>query len=90
MTRPTMTARTGSTVANLTESVRWLAGASLARNTARAYTRALAWIDACLASQPLTDSNLAACLADRHDAGASPATIRRAVAAVHFAAKLNG
>ena len=85
-----MTARAGSTVANLTESVCRLVGASLARNTARTYTRAFAWIDAGLAGQPLTDSSLVACLADRHDAGVSPATIDRAVAAVRFAAKLNG
>ena len=62
----------GAALATLPESARILAAASLTTNTRRAYSGALARLDAFLAGRPLEDGALAAYLATLHDAGRPP------------------
>jgi len=70
-------------------AVRSHIAASIAPNTHRAYSAALQRVDEFAAGAPITDALLAEFLAARHDAGAAPATLRMAVAAVGFRAGLS-
>jgi len=63
---------------------------STSANTRRAYSAALRALDAWADGAPITDAALADYLAHRHGEGASPATLRMAVAAVNFRARLQG
>ena len=72
----------------LPTTARHLAAASIAENTRRAYTHALARLDAALGREPLTDVSLAAYLAELFAAGKSPASAALVVAAVKFRATL--
>ena len=67
-----------------------LAAASISPNTRRAYAAALAGLDAALLGAPVSDTALAEYLAERHEAGVSPATLGVVVAAVRFTAKASG
>ncbi len=81
---------TPTSLATLPESARALASASISAATRRAYAGALARVDAWLTGRPLNDATLSVYLAERFDAGASPATAGQVVAAVRFRAKLAG
>lgn len=76
----------------LSDGARKLAGAALAPRTVRLYSDALAALDTWLASEgrAADDAALADYLAARHDAGAAPATLALAVAAVKAVARLAG
>ncbi|MCY3755090.1 MAG: tyrosine-type recombinase/integrase, partial [Alphaproteobacteria bacterium] len=76
----------------LSDGARKLAGAALAPRTVRLYSDALAALDTWLAAQgrAADDAALADYLAARHDAGAAPATLALAVAAVKAVARLAG
>lgn len=67
-----------------------LAAGSIAANTRRAYTRALARFDAWRGTQLETDQVCAAYLSQLFEAGKSPAVAAQVVAAVQFRARLVG
>ena len=71
-------------------TARQLAAGSIAANTRRAYTRALARFDAWRGTQPETDQVCAAYLSQLFEAGKSPAVAAQVVAAVQFRARLVG
>ena len=71
-------------------TARGLAAASIADNTHRAYTRALARFDAWRGEQPETDQALAAYLSMLFEQGQAPASGGQVVAAVKFRARLAG
>ena len=81
-----------ATAAPLSEAAARLAGAALSPRTVRAYRAALAGLDSFLAEtgREANDAAIADYLAARHDAGAAPATLGLAVAAVKAAARLAG
>ena len=72
------------------ETARELAAASVSANTRRAYEGALDRLRDWLDGRTLDDATLAEYLADRFEAGHSPATAGQVVAAVRFYAKLGG
>jgi len=61
---------------------------STADSTRRAYKTALRAVDAFAGGQPLTDATVADYLAQRHEEGKSPATLRMTIAAINFRYKL--
>ena len=67
-----------------------LAGASIAENTWRAYSRALRRLEEWLGGRPLSDPLLAAYLGHLFDAGVSPAVAGQVVASVRFRTHLAG
>ena len=72
------------------ETARELAAASVSANTRRAYEGALDRLRDWLDGRTLADATLAEYLADRFEAGHSPAAAGQVVAAVRFYAKLGG
>ena len=72
------------------ETARELAAASVSANTRRAYEGALDRLRDWLDGRTLDDATLAEYLADRFEAGHSPAAAGQVVAAVRFYAKLGG
>lgn len=72
---------------SVSAGTRRLIDSSISDATRRAYAGALAAVDAAC-SAPLTDAALADYLAARFDAGTGAATLRMAVAAVNFRARL--
>ena len=72
------------------ETTRELAAASVSANTRRAYEGALDRLRDWLDGRTLDDATLAEYLADRFEAGHSPAAAGQVVAAVRFYAKLGG
>ena len=79
-----------ATLATLPDSARALASASISAATRRAYAGTLARVDVWLTGRPRDDATLSVYLAERFDAGASPATAAQVVAAVRFRAKVVG
>ncbi|MYF48934.1 MAG: hypothetical protein F4220_02120, partial [Gammaproteobacteria bacterium] len=63
---------------------------SVSQATLSAYSRALTRLETALDGQTLTDSALADYIAGLHAAGLSPASAGLVVAAVRFAARVNG
>ena len=76
-------------VSGLSLDIRRLVAASIAPNTAKAYTAALAAFEAWLNGQAPSDPLLAEYLAERHAAGVSPAAVNQVVQAVRFREKLH-
>ena len=74
---------------SLESEVKRLVSASISENTARAYQRCLAGVDAFLSGRELTDGYLAAYLTQLHDEQKSPATISQVYAAVKWRLKHN-
>ena len=74
-------------VSGLSLDIRRLVAASIAPNTAKAYTAALAAFEAWLNGQAPSDPLLAEYLAERHAAGVSPAAVNQVVQAVRFREK---
>ena len=64
--------------------------ASVSPNTLRAYHRAIRQLDAWRGDNAVTDAVLADYIASLHEGGKSPATITQVVAAVRWAAKMQG
>ena len=64
--------------------------AGVAPNTLRAYRRAIRQLDAWRGDKAVTDAVLADYIASLHEDGKSPATITQVVAAVRWAAKMQG
>ena len=81
-----------ATAAPISEAAARLAGAALSPRTVRAYRLALAALDSWLAEtgRQADDAAIADYLAARHDAGAAPATLGLAAAAVKATARLAG
>ena len=77
-------ARSETTLGRPTATARRLVNASLSDNTRRAYAGALRRLDAWLDGRRLDDADLAAYLAELHDAGRAPATAALVVAAASF------
>ena len=77
--------RPSSTARRLVE-----ASITITPNTRRTYAGALRRLDAWLDGRPLDDQNLAAYLAELHDAGRAPASAAMAAAAACFRARLAG
>ena len=73
-----------------TPTARRLVEASVSPNTRRAYAGALCRLDAWLDGRELDDAELAAYLAELHDAGRASSSASMAVAAACFRAKLAG
>ena len=73
-----------------TSTARRLVEASVSPNTRRAYAGALRRLDAWLDGRVLDDANLAAYVAELHDAGRASSSASVAVAAACFRAKLAG
>ena len=73
-----------------TPTARRLVEASVSPNTRRAYAGALRRLDAWLDRRELDDANLAAYLAELHDAGRASSSASMAVAAACFRAKFAG
>ena len=76
-------------VSGLSLDIRRLVAASIAPNTAKAYTAALAAFETWLNGQVPSDPLLAEYLAGRHAAGVSPAAVNQVVQAIRFREKLH-
>ena len=74
----------------VSDDTRQLIGNSISDNTRAAYSAALAKLDAALPVSRQTDSGLADYIGGLHAAGAAPASIALAVAAVKFRARIAG
>jgi len=83
-----MLSETAPQTATLSDTSRELVAASIAPNTRRAYTGALARLRAALGETPLNDASLASYLAALFAAGRSVAAAKLVVAAVRFQARL--
>lgn len=87
----TTAATSAVTTAAVSQQARRLIKHSVSANTRRSYAGALRALDNWLSGAPLTDSRLSDYLGWRfYKCGASPATLRMAVAAVNFRAKWSG
>ena len=73
-----------------TPTARRLVEASITPNTRRVYSGAHRRLDTWLDGRPIDDQNLAAYLAELHDAGRAPASAAMAAAAACFRARLAG
>ena len=80
----------GAAIGRATPTARRLVEASVSPNTRRAYIGTLRRLDAWLDGRELDDANLAAHLAELHDAGRASSSPSMAVAAACFRAKLAG
>ena len=79
-------APTETAIGSPSTTARRLVDASVSPNTRRAYAGALRRLDAWLDGRPLEDANLAAYLAELHDAGCASSSASMAVAAACFRA----
>lgn len=84
MSNITATAASGLSVST---PARRLIQSSISRNTRQAYTSQLCMVDNFACGRTIDDSLLADYLGQKFDAGASPATLKLAVAAVNFRAR---
>ena len=77
-----------SSLTELPESTKGLIGASVSKNTLKAYEKALIGFDSFLAGRTANDENLSEYLNLLHDRGLAPTTASLVVAAVKFRAKI--
>jgi len=86
----TTAATSAVTTAGVSAGTRRLIKSSVSANTRRSYRAALRGVDSFAGNKPLTDALLADYIGFRFDGGASPSTLRIAVAAVNFRAHNTG
>lgn len=86
----TTTAATSAVTAAVSQQARRLIHSSVSANTRRSYKTALRMLDNWAGDKPLTDALLADYIGGKFADGKSPATLRLAVAAVNFRARMTG